>query len=169
MTVRTFAAAAGVALAVVMPSTTVPTVMFGVPERPPDVPPTFKEAAVPVRLVPGPLNDELAVIVVPLTVPMFVKLRDASITVVPATWYVAVPEALKADEAVKVVPETVPTVMFGVPERPPDVPPTFSDAAVPVRPVPGPENCVDAATVAAFIVPVYTSRAVAGFVVPIPT
>jgi hypothetical protein len=36
--------------------------------RDPADPPTLRDAAEPVRLVPGPLKDELAVIVVPLTV-----------------------------------------------------------------------------------------------------
>ena len=58
MTVRTFAAAAGVALAVV--------------------------------------------IVVPEIVPMFVRLREASITVVPPTWYTPAPDVFMALEAVRV-------------------------------------------------------------------
>ena len=40
------------------------------------------------------------------TVPMFVKLRDASMTVVPPTWYTPVPDVSCAVDAVRVVPET---------------------------------------------------------------
>jgi hypothetical protein len=69
MTVRTFAAAAGVALNVAAAvALTVPTVMFGVPERPPAVPPTLRLAAEPVKPVPGPENCVEALTVVPETV-----------------------------------------------------------------------------------------------------
>ena len=83
------------------------------------VPPIFKLDAVPVKPVPGPLN---------------------------------------CVDAVIVVPETVPTVMLGVPVKLDAVedvvavaalPPILKPAAFPVKPVPGPLNCVVAVNVVA--------------------
>ena len=107
MTVRTFAAAAGVALKV---PDAIFVKFFELSMT--VVPPTWYTA------VPDALKPVEAVKVVPETpaldviapdpmVPIFVKFFELSMTVVPPTWYTAVPDALKPVEAVKVVPETV--------------------------------------------------------------
>jgi hypothetical protein len=158
-TVRTFAAAAGVAIDVTVAAVTVP-VNVGPAERTTDPVPVEVVTPVPPRPTANVPDTALPMFRSVIADPAPIKVVALTVAAVTVPVNVGSAERTTDPDPVEVVTPVPPRATANVP-----------DPALPmfraVIPDPAPVKVV-ALTVAAFIVPVKTSRAVAGLFVPMP-